>query len=284
MRILLLIALSLSGAAAADPLSLVPADADVLMGIDVEHARNTRIGQLLMDRMQPDSKSFDQFATMTGFDPRRDLKQVVAASAGQPGPKTGVALLHGVFDVHRATAAATAMGQSVETVGGAALITGKDGGAVALLDSATAIAGDAEKVRPLIGRRGAATPLADAARQWSAGWDIWLVSRAPISALSGQAARSQMLQGALRGDLFKSVERTSAGVKLGSPVRILVEMLSGSAADAAGLADALRFIAAMGQNNALFQNVQVSADDRAVRVDVSLPEETVLKLLPPSTK
>src|SRR5689334_5863054 len=96
-------------------LSLVMPDAKVLAGANVEQARNSLFGQYVLTTLQPDDKGLQDFAALTGFDPRRDVREVLVASNGVPGSKTGLALARGTFDPGRIAAAATAHGGSTDT-------------------------------------------------------------------------------------------------------------------------------------------------------------------------
>src|SRR5664279_1243671 len=102
-----------SGAlSAADPqlLNLVMPDAKVLAGVNVEQAKGTQFGQFILNQMQTQDSQRQQLALLTGFDPRRDVRELLVASDGVPGGKTGLALASGTFDVGKLTAAATLKG------------------------------------------------------------------------------------------------------------------------------------------------------------------------------
>ena len=66
---------------AADPqlLNMVPPDAKVLAGINVDQARNSPLGQFLL-AMMPADAGFQQFVAVSGFDPRRDLHEILVAA------------------------------------------------------------------------------------------------------------------------------------------------------------------------------------------------------------
>jgi len=55
-----------------------------------------------------------QLVALTGFDPRRDVRELLVASDGVPQGKTGLALASGNFDAAKITAAATLHGVVTE--------------------------------------------------------------------------------------------------------------------------------------------------------------------------
>ena len=81
-----------SGAlSAADPqlLNLVMPDAKVLAGVNVEQAKGTQFGQYVLNQLQTHDADMQQLVALTGFDPRRDVRELLVASDGVPGGKTG---------------------------------------------------------------------------------------------------------------------------------------------------------------------------------------------------
>src|SRR5215831_10755875 len=94
---------------AADPqlLNLVMPDAKVLAGVNVEQAKGTQFGQYVLNQLQTTDADMQKLIAATGFDPRRDVREVLVASDGAPQSKKGLALARGNFDVRRITVAAT---------------------------------------------------------------------------------------------------------------------------------------------------------------------------------
>src|ERR1035437_10316356 len=106
-----------SGAmSAADPqlLNLVMPDAKVLAGVNVQQAKGTQFGQYVLNQLQTHDAQLQQLVTLTGFDPRRDVTDLLVASDGVPGSKTGLALARGSFDAAKIAAAATLQGVVTE--------------------------------------------------------------------------------------------------------------------------------------------------------------------------
>src|SRR5215467_11736565 len=99
---------------AADPqlLNLVMPDAKVLAGVNVEQAKGTQFGQYVLNQLQTHDTEMQKLIAATGFDPRRDVREVLVASDGAPQSKRGLALARGNFDIAKITATATAHGVS----------------------------------------------------------------------------------------------------------------------------------------------------------------------------
>src|SRR6476469_7466580 len=102
---------------AADPqlLNLVMPDAKILAGVNVEQARGTLFGQWVLNQIQSHDTEMQQLITLTGFDPRRVVREVLVASDGNPKGKTGLAMARGNFDVAKITAAANMADKGVAT-------------------------------------------------------------------------------------------------------------------------------------------------------------------------
>ena len=105
-RKLLISSLALSAAAwAADPslLDLVMPDARVLAGINVEKILASPFGKEIGPQIRTGSPELRQLLEQTGFDPTRDLKEVLVASTGE-GPKPpALFLVRGSFDTAKFT-------------------------------------------------------------------------------------------------------------------------------------------------------------------------------------
>src|SRR4051794_25586704 len=82
---------------AADPqlLNLVMPDAKVLAGVNVEQAKGTQFGQYILNQMQTHDTEMQKLVELTGFDPRRDVRELLVASDGAANGKTGLAAAKG---------------------------------------------------------------------------------------------------------------------------------------------------------------------------------------------
>jgi len=277
-----------SAASAADPqlVKLIMPDARVVSGFDVNHIKVTAFGQFFLAQLPASDASFNEFTTLTGFDPRRDVQEVLMASQGDPKKKSGVVVVRGAFDSARVLALIKAQGQPIENYNGVSLIVGHGPGqAVAFLDNTIAVAGDLQSVRGAIDRRsgvgGIDAELANKINRSSAGQDAWVISLAPLSAFA-QAIPDRNVKGALQGDLLKSIEESSGGVRFGNVIEITGQITAHTAQDASSLGDVVRFFLNMAQLNApsgqpgqflaLLKNLTVNTEANAVKLSVLIPE------------
>src|SRR5690242_10879057 len=85
-------------ASPADPqlLKLVMPDAKVVSGVDLDRIKAAPFGQFFLSQLPADA-AFEQFVAATGFDPRRDVHEVLMASPGDPQRKSGLLLVRGAF-------------------------------------------------------------------------------------------------------------------------------------------------------------------------------------------
>src|SRR5438477_1276491 len=91
---------TLTGATyAADPqlLNLLAPDAKIVAGVNVEQAKGTQFGQYLLNQLQSHDAEMQKLIVLTGFDPRRDVREVLVSSDGNPEGKTGIAVAKGNF-------------------------------------------------------------------------------------------------------------------------------------------------------------------------------------------
>ena len=279
---------------AADPqlISLLMPDAKVVAGINVDQARNSPLGQFLLSHMQNGDEGFAKLAATIGFDPRRDLREVLMGTVGQPGQQ-GLVLARGTFDAARIFASARLGGHTVETYNGVDILTGKEDSlthAVTFLDGSIAVAGDLASVRGAIDRHAAPNGTLDPALaakidQLSGSLDAWSVSMVPLAALANQKVPDTKLNGMLNTDVVKSILQTSGGVKLGAIIQISGEAVANSDKNATALADVVRFLGTMVQSNApaasaaaitaLVQSLDVKADGNTVKVALAIPEQQI---------
>lgn len=290
---LALLAVAVSAVAAEAPLlSLIPAEAKVIGGIHVDRTVNSPFGQFVLAQINNDEKGLQEIITTTGFDPRRDLREIVFASTtGQKGP--GVVLARGVFNGPQILAALRAKGggtvtnyKGVDVLEGAA---GK-GGAIAIAEGATAFAGDPALVRASLDRRAGATgtgALTAKATAVSGRYDAWMVT-------SGQLVAPLPRSGAKGSTVIPSLEgilETSGGLTFGSIIRFAGEAITRSDKDALALADVVRFLGSMiqlnGGNNPelqklqpIFDSLEVKAAANVVTMSFAIPQVDLEKLAP----
>ena len=283
---------------AADPqlMNLLMPDAKVIAGVNVEQARNSPFGQFLLSHVQNGDTVFAKLTATTGFDPRRDLSEVLMATLGQPGQQ-GLVLARGTFNSEQVLNAATAAGHTVEAYNGVSILTGKDEKlthALAFLGGSVAIAGDLDSVKAAIDRRASSASqiepsLAAIVQQLSGSQDAWSVSMVPIAALANEKVPNTNLNGMLNSDVLKAIQQTSGGIKFGAIIQISAEAVANSSQNATALADVIHFLGNMVQANApagsaaaitsLVQSLSVQTDGNTVKLALAIPEQQLESLV-----
>lgn len=268
---------------AADPqlTALVMPGAKVLAGVNVEQAKTTPFGQYVIGRVEQNDEALRRLMEATGFDPRRDIAEVLLASTGQPAGShpPGLALVRGTFDVATISEAARANGGEVETRDGGTILSGPARrGAVAILNSSIAIAGQEADVLAALDRISTPTlldpALAVQVNRLSTTHDAWVVS---------------LVAPPIKGLPVNTIESTTLGIKFGANVDLSGEALTTTDQNADTLAATIRMFAAIAGANsrssaaALLQGLNVTADARTVRLSLSIPEAQVEALFPART-
>lgn len=232
---------------AADPelMRLAMPDATVMAGVNMEELRLSPLGQFIQTQTtQHPDPSLQKLIENTGFDPRRDLREILVCSTGFTGGKSGILLFRGTFDVPRILEWGRADGATIETYKGVSIAQKSKQESVAFLDSTLAIAGSQEDVRAAIDRKTApaAIPAALAAQvsQLSGSEDAWFVTTTPISTF--QPAPPETTPGGAPNpaDVYSKVQQSSGGVKFGANIVVALQALLPTDQDAAALATLLQ--------------------------------------------
>jgi hypothetical protein len=286
-----LAAASRLGAADAALINLLPPDAQVIFGVQVDQSRYSPFGRYLLARLEKADGDLKEFIALTGFDPRRDISEIVGAGGGDG--KQGLVCVRGRFAVPKILAALPRDAAAPGQYRGVTLVSGqgpKPAG-VAFLNGSLAVAGEGELLRAAIDRwlDGGAFPaqLAAQAAEASSRYDAWMVAAAWPAELAGRLP-PESGGAAAQGDLIRSIEQMSGGVKLGSDVTIGGESVLKTDKDAAALADVVRFLASFIQMQAKSERamqlaeyarrMQIAAEGNRVRVSLVLPEAELEKL------
>jgi hypothetical protein len=301
--VLIALALCGSSAFAADTqlLNLVMPDAQVMAGINVTNATISPFGQYMLRRLMANDQGLQSFISQTGFDPTKDVTEVLAASSGNQTNHTGLLLAKGSFNVPQILSAISGdQRHQVTTYGGATLITstdGKDNFGLAFLGGSIAVAGDAASVKAAIDRstgvNSIAPALAAVVQTLSTTQDAWSVSNESLGALipggvasaPGNAMAAQTLQ------IVKNIQSASSGVKFGANVQFTGQAVADTAQNAASLADVIRMVAGLASMSAagqtsqgpaigeLLQSLQVSTDGATVNIGLNVPESQIEAIL-----
>src|SRR5580692_9627847 len=105
-------------------LNLVMPDATVVSGMNVAQSVTSPFGQYILSQMQSNDSGFLQFISSTGFDPRKDLLEILAAtpSTGSSTGHSGLILGRGVFQPAMIIGTATQEGGTITNYKGFSLI------------------------------------------------------------------------------------------------------------------------------------------------------------------
>jgi hypothetical protein len=284
-----------SGAlSAADPtlLNLVMPDAKVLAGVNVQQAKGTQFGQYILNELQSHDADLQKLATLTGFDPRRDVNELLVASDGVPGGKTGLALAKGNFDVAKITAAATLEGVKSEVYSGVTILEEpkKQLAGIAFLDANTVAAGDIASVKGAIDRHQLKSSqslpgtVTSQVGQWNM-QDAWGITTVPPSSLAPPAKAGA--QNNPMANVAQNVQSAGGGVKFGALVVFTGNAQCDTAQNATTLGDMVKLLVNMAQMQAgqdptaaaLIKSVTVTASDKTVTVSASLPGDVFQSIL-----
>jgi len=291
-------------AADAQILTLVMPDAKVVAGVNVQQALATPFGQYVLSLIAPQNQQTQALATLIGFDPRQDVRELLVASAGATAPAaaagsaahSGVAFARGTFDPAKIAAAAALAGAKSETYGGLTIL--EDAtlvGGIAFVDATLAVSGDVASVKAAIDRLSAPTtlpaPLLAQINQWSSTQDAWVVDAAPLASLTPPSGAPR-LPGLAQGAALQSIQQAVAGVKFGATVVVTAQAQADTPQDATALAGLLQLAVNLAQAQTSQQNPQAglllksltaTAQGNTLNVTLSVPQDQIQQLVKPGT-
>ncbi len=268
-------------------LGLMMPDAQVLAGANVTQVFASPFGQYLQGQIPADPK-LQQLLQATGFDPTRDITQIVAASPGIAGQQTGLVAVRGNFNVTQILALVSLSGTKVDQSLGVPIIASPDGQhAIAFLENTLLVAGDQASVTAAIPRKNNPSTLDSTllakANALSGTQDAWVVSKAAIP-------NAPQLPLGLNAQPLQNLQQTSAGVKFGTSVNVSAEAVEDTAQNANALGDLLRLVVALVQTNQsnpqiapvipVLQSLTISTKGTALEVTLAIPEELLEQLAP----
>jgi hypothetical protein len=277
-------------------LNLVMPDATVVSGMNVSQSITSPFGQYILSQMQSNDSGFLQFITATGFDPRKDLLEILAAtpSTASSTAHSGLILGRGVFQPAMIIGAATEQGGTVTNYRGFSLI-GQTGETVALafLDGSTVAMGDITSVKSVIDRKLAGSAfsgtLAQTAIAVSAANSAWFATTTPLSDFMS-TKQAGNLGGVAQSPLLQSVQQASGGVQFGSAgITLSADAVTASPQNAQALVDVLKFFVSMIAGNAnapssvtsVATSAQFSVNGSTAHISLMLAENQAEQLLMP---
>ncbi|MGA2041255.1 MAG: hypothetical protein ABSH42_18400 [Bryobacteraceae bacterium] len=281
---------------AADPqlLNLVMPDVKVMADINVEQAKASPFGQYVLAQVQP--QQLAQIAALTGFDPSKDVIELLVAGNGA-AQHSGLALVLGNFNVATITGVIAAQKVVTETYGGITIFEDpKKEGGLAFLSGSIAVAGDLTNVKAAIDRVSAPSVLPAALitqiGQLSAANDAWLLTTVPPSSLK-QPVTAPAIPGLGNnaGNVLGNVLSASAGIKFGANVVIAAQAQADTAQNATAIAGLVQLLVNMAQLKAadepqvqaLAKALTVTANGANVNLSLTMPSTQFQELLQPKT-
>jgi hypothetical protein len=315
---------SSSGMYAADPqlLNLVMPDAKVLAGVNVTTAKASPLGQFLLARISASSGAdahLQKLISLTGFDPRTDLAEILAASAADPAHPGGLVLAKGTFNVTEISAAAAqSPNVQIQTYDSYPLIVSTNpktqvSRGVAFINGTIAVSGSLDLVKAALDRGGSTsstnsltnTALTVQVTQLSGANDEWVastVSPAQLAPAQAQAAGTQSTGQSSKAAGFaaslKNIQTFQGGIKFGANDVLTAQLGAADAQSATALANVVQFAVSLVTMNSqkdaaatelaqILQSLQVSASGTNLNLSSSIPDaqiQTLLSSLPAHKK
>lgn len=270
---------------AADPglVSLAMPDTQFMAGVNVAQVMLSPFGQYLLTQNGPlPEVALQILKDAAGFDPRRDLREILVCSSGLTGSDSGIILARGAFDIPKILEGAQSNGASVETYNGVPIVNEPNGSALGFPNSTLAISGGAAAVRAAIGRMSAqasiSSALAAQVNQLSVAEDAWFVSLAPLSQLQPEGPAA----------MLSKVQQASGGVKFGANAVVTLQAVSATDQDAAALAALLKSLAGTADlfthdhyvaNAALLQSLSATSEGPVTKISLSVPEPQIEEMM-----
>ena len=258
--------------------ALVPPDATVLSGIRMEAVRTTPLyGKLLASQALP---RLDDFARQTGFDPRRDVRELLIASSGADA----LVAARGTFNVHSFEGATRSSYKGYT-------VYARENGAVALIDNSTAVAGPLASVHAALDRytsgdRTGPAELLARARQIPNQNQIWSVSNGFENLITRNIPQEG--NAANIGRILQSLENTTLALDLRTGVNGYINGGCRTEQDAKNLGDAARGLVGLGRLSVpenqpellrLWDGIKVDQQQRTVKITVAIPQDLIDKLV-----
>lgn len=296
--------------------ALLPSNATTLVGVDLDRLKGTTLYRHIEEESHrgPANSQFDAFTAATGFDPRRDVRELLMASWIDPASKNEpqfVAVARGDFNVEAIGREVRKEGKVTSEIyrglevfapetGGKqprknAPKTPHEQGAFAFLDQKTAIAGTRAAVLAAIDRKAGGGPslldnssLLARAQTISSSSQVWAVSQNPGDVVARAMPKSGSVETSNFARIFASMQNSTFALDLMNGLDLRAVGLCKTSEDAKTLGDAARGFVAIGRLTAsqkepelmtLLDGVTVEERNAELNISVRVDLNTLDKLL-----
>jgi hypothetical protein len=270
---------------------LVMPDAKVLAGLNMDRVKSTALGRYVLTQLAQRVVQIHEASTFFGFDPSRNVHELLFASSGTSLDAGGILVARGRFDGAAMRSKAEQNGGTTETYRGATILldTKKTIG-LALLSSTIAAAGDVASVKAVIDREAKLSSMTSAlsaeVSRWSAAGDFWVISMVPpLGLMPGSAPANP---GGPQ-NLLKNLQRAAAGIRFRNGAEVTTEAQADTSENASTLGNALKFLANMAQAQASKKGApaaalplpEVKTQGATLNISATLTDSQFRNLLPP---
>ena len=257
--------------------AFVPPDTVALLGVRMDQLRGTAIYQKL--RAQGHFSELDDLRKRTGFDPTRDVNEMLVAFNG----KQAVTIARGHF------APADAAAKKSAYKGYTLYLHGQ--GAYTLIDASTALAGMPLAVQAAIDQYKNRARSENVATLWAraqaipSGNQIWAVSDSP-DAFTGMGLSGSVAQNV--GKIFGQIDRLTLTMDFRSGLNAAATGDCRTDQDAKGLGEALRGLISLGKMATpqsqpdlmrLYDSIQVDQQRKVVKLTANIAPALIDKLM-----
>ncbi|MEO8595076.1 MAG: hypothetical protein ABI759_17280 [Candidatus Solibacter sp.] len=254
------------GSAADLDLNLAPPGTKAVFGARVKGIADAPLFKAAARGKPQLVEDWAKLVAFTGFDPLRDIDEVIIVAPTGDRPGEGLVILRGRFNVER-MAAGAALYRDVPLLGKG------DTSVLALLDAETAIAGNRAVVRAAIDRRGQPAVLEEriAARVQSLRdrFDLW-----------GFGDQVEGLTPSGIGKEWSSLDRFEFGVRMTDGFEIAAELHSREPRDAEKMAASIGSVGElMGAGGAKAPKLNVEVKDGAVKFSIAIPADQMKEMI-----
>ena len=258
---------------------MVPPGATSLVGARMDEIRNTDFYKEMVEQRK--LPQVDEFARETGFDPRRDVRELLFVTT-----KTGgVLLARGNFKVDLTTTDFKPVRHGVYTV----RVSGTNG--FCILDKTLAVAGDIPSVNAALdewtrGSHMAAQPLLSHAKQIDGADPFWGVSTGFAGFIADNMPRAA--SGIDFSKIFRGLEDTWFEATFAGGFKGMVHGATATDQDAINLRDTAKGMIGFGRLSVpenqpemlkLWDGFSVAQEGRSVAIDVDIPQNLVDRLI-----